>query len=347
MKNIKNVKIQTIFFSILALILAYVVVIGIMIYGFGMNNNVIQKTARIIPYPGVILGNGTIITLSEINSKIGSIRMFYGNQDFSSLGLRVDFSTDEGKKRLLIKEKDLINKLIENRIIEKLANIRGIKITDDMVAQEVSRKLQEYGSGDYLKNTMLTLYGWQISDFEKNIVKPDLYKEKLKESVVQSDESFVKARENMKKAQDEIKNGKSFEETAKKYSIGESGKNGGELGWFSYDQIIPEVGSAAYIMKKGDTSDIIESSLGYHIINIEDKKTEENKEQVRIKQIFIKTTDFGDWLNTQMKSFKVFIPIKGFIWNKEQSGVDFTKDDMKAFEQKEFSSPSGDASVLF
>lgn len=347
MKNIKNIKISILLGSALIIALTYIIIIGILIYGFGLNNKLVKKTAEVIPYPGVILGNGKIITISEINSKLASIEMFYKNQDFSDMGLRVDFSTEEGKKRLQIKEKDLINKLIENRVIEKLANQRGIKITDTMVSQEVNRKLQEYGSQDYLKDTMFRLYGWQIRDFEKNIVKPDIYKEKLKENVVQNSESFIKARVEIKKAQDDLINGKSFEETAKKYSGSESGKNGGELGWFAYDQILPEIGSTVYIMKKGDTSDIIESSLGYHIINVEDKKTEDKKEQVRIRQIFIKTEDFGDWLQSQMKNLKVFVPLKGYVWDKDQDEVYFSKEDMKEFEKKEFSNPSGDASILF
>ncbi len=346
MKKIKKIKTSILILAVIALILAYIAIVGVLIYGFGLDNVITKNTAKIIPYPAVVMDNGKIITVSEVNKKLKAIKMFYLNQDFSDMGLRVDFETENGKKRLKIKEKDLINKLIENRVIEKLANKRGIRITDTMVTQEVNRKMQEYGTGEYLKDTMFRLYGWQIEDFEKNIVKPDLYKEKLKENVVKNSESFVKARGEVKKAQADLESGKSFGETAKKYSMGESKESGGEMGWFSYDQITPEIASAAYLMQPGEVSDMIESSLGYHIIKVEDKKTEDEKELVKISQIFIRTEDFGDWLRAQMKSFRVYVPLGEYIWDKNLGEVDFSKEDMREFEKNEFNNPSGDASIM-
>lgn len=347
MKTPKYVNKFSLIFTILLIVAGYLLIIGILIYGFGMNNKIIQKTAKIIPYPGVIFLSGKIITLNEINTKLDSIKLFYNSQDFSDLGLRVDFTTGDGQKRLKIKERNLISKLAEDRIIEKLANKQGIKITDKMVSGEVNRKLEEYGSRDELKNTMFNLYGWQIEDFEKNIVKPDLYKEKLKENMPRINQSFAAARKKITQAQDELKNGASFEEIAKKYSEGESSQNGGSLGWFTYDQILPEVGLEAYMLEKGSISDIIESSLGYHIISIEDKKTEDAKDQVKIKQIFVRTESFADWLEKQIKTMKIYIPLKNYRWNRKKGEAEFSKEEMRKFEEDEYKSPTGDASILF
>jgi len=55
-----------------------------------------------MPFPVAIIGNvNAVITSSELISNVDAVRKFYESQDYSKLGLRVDFSTVEGKKRLI------------------------------------------------------------------------------------------------------------------------------------------------------------------------------------------------------------------------------------------------------
>jgi len=60
--------------------------------------------------------------------------------------------------------------------------------------------------------------------------------------------------------------GKSFADEAAAHSMCPSGKEGGSLGWFSRGMMVPEFDAAAFSMKVGDVSDIIETQFGYHII---------------------------------------------------------------------------------
>ena len=65
-----------------------------------------------------------------------------------------------------------------------------------------------------------------------------------------------------------------FAELAKKYSVGPSKVQGGELGWFDPKQMVPEFAKAAEELKPGEiTLKPVKTRFGYHIILVEDKKT--------------------------------------------------------------------------
>jgi peptidyl-prolyl cis-trans isomerase D len=80
--------------------------------------------------------------------------------------------------------------------------------------------------------------------------------------------------EARKKAEDvlkQVKGGAKLEDLAKKYSDDPSAKQGGELGWIGRGRTVPEFEKAAFSLGKGQTSDLVKSSYGFHIIRTEDK----------------------------------------------------------------------------
>jgi len=342
----KQIKPLTIILGLIFFLVVYLVMIGVLIYGFNVNNKLTQKTISIFPYPVASWGTN-FITENKLKNQLESARMFYENQDFSDLGMRVDFATEDGKKRLKIKEKNILNKLIENRLIENEAKKRGIKINSEDISQAVSRKMQEYGSEEYLKNNLERLYGWTIADFENNIVKPDMYREKLFEKIKASDSEIVLAKNKIDLAQKELGDKSDFVSVAEKYSEGESAKSKGELGWFSRAEMLPEIAQVVFDLKKGERSEIIESSLGYHIIVVEDRKTENETDKVQLKQVFVRTNSFSDWLDKYVKNFDIHIFSRDLYWNKEDGQVEFKNASLKDFENNLEKNSPGDISVLF
>ncbi|MBI1777322.1 MAG: peptidylprolyl isomerase [Proteobacteria bacterium] len=72
----------------------------------------------------------------------------------------------------------------------------------------------------------------------------------------------------------ELKNGADFAEVARKKSIDPSAKTGGgDLGYFTKDQMVPEFSEVAFKLAKGQTSEQpVKSSFGWHVIRVEDKR---------------------------------------------------------------------------
>jgi peptidyl-prolyl cis-trans isomerase D len=76
----------------------------------------------------------------------------------------------------------------------------------------------------------------------------------------------------------QLKGGANFEELAKKYSEDPgSAKQGGSLGWIGKGQTVPEFEKTAFSLPKGQTSDVVKSSYGFHIIRIDDKQEAHSK----------------------------------------------------------------------
>ncbi len=64
-----------------------------------------------------------------------------------------------------------------------------------------------------------------------------------------------------------------FTQMAKDKSVGPSGKNGGDLGWFTKEKMVPEFSKAALKLSKGEiTTTPVKTQFGYHIIYLDDKK---------------------------------------------------------------------------
>jgi parvulin-like peptidyl-prolyl isomerase len=84
------------------------------------------------------------------------------------------------------------------------------------------------------------------------------------------DDAAVKA-----KAEDvlkQVKAGANFADLAKKYSEDDSAKTGGDLDYFGRGKMVPEFDEKVFTMEVGQTSDLVKTQFGYHIIKLVDKK---------------------------------------------------------------------------
>ena len=71
----------------------------------------------------------------------------------------------------------------------------------------------------------------------------------------------------------QLKGGAKLEDLAKKYSEDPgSAKEGGSLGWIGRGQTVPEFEKTAFSLPKGQISDLVKSSYGFHIIRVDDKQ---------------------------------------------------------------------------
>ena len=80
-----------------------------------------------------------------------------------------------------------------------------------------------------------------------------------------------------------LKKGEAFEKVAKEASEDSSASNGGSLGCFGREQMVPEFSNAAFALAQGATSDIVKSPFGYHIIKVDSvlPESKQSLEQAR------------------------------------------------------------------
>ncbi|GAC1398874.1 MAG: peptidylprolyl isomerase [Pyrinomonadaceae bacterium] len=101
------------------------------------------------------------------------------------------------------------------------------------------------------------------------------------------------------KAEDVLKRAKAGEDFAKlagEFSDDPGSKvQGGDLGFFGSNRMVPEFEKAAFALKPGEISDIVETKFGYHIIKVEERKTDKDasgnpEEQIHARHILISTS---------------------------------------------------------
>ncbi|MEY8828722.1 peptidylprolyl isomerase [Sedimentitalea sp. XS_ASV28] len=89
---------------------------------------------------------------------------------------------------------------------------------------------------------------------------------------------LVESKEDADAVKAELDGGADFAETAKAKSTGPSGPNGGELGWFSDGQMVPEFQEAVSALEVGQVSEPIQTQFGWHVIILNDKRDKEAPE---------------------------------------------------------------------
>jgi parvulin-like peptidyl-prolyl isomerase len=80
--------------------------------------------------------------------------------------------------------------------------------------------------------------------------------------------AHARAEEVLKKA----RAGDDFEKLSREYSEPKTAEAGGDLGWFGKGDMVPAFERAAFALKPGEISDVVETRFGYHVIKVEDRR---------------------------------------------------------------------------
>jgi len=90
----------------------------------------------------------------------------------------------------------------------------------------------------------------------------------------------AKAREVITK----LSEGGDFVALVKEYSTGPSAENGGELGWFAKNEMVPEFAEAAFALEPGNyTKDPVQTQFGWHVIKVEERRKRPEPEFEAVK----------------------------------------------------------------
>src|SRR2546430_8569212 len=104
-----------------------------------------------------------------------------------------------------------------------------------------------------------------------------------KEPEVRARHILVETEDEAKAVVAELKKGADFAELAKAKSKDPGSADGGDLGYFTKDQMVPEFSEVAFKLEKGQLSDPVKSQFGWHVIKVEDKRERQPPEYDKVK----------------------------------------------------------------
>jgi len=82
------------------------------------------------------------------------------------------------------------------------------------------------------------------------------------------------ARKKIEEIRQKVQQKQDFESLARTYSEDPSGAKGGDVGYIRTGQVLKPFEEALFVLKTGEVSDVVETSLGYHLIKATDRKPE-------------------------------------------------------------------------
>lgn len=128
---------------------------------------------------------------------------------------------------------------------------------DTKISEDEMKKYYEENKDDFYTDTVTASHILiKTIDDDGN----ELSESKKKEAKKTAEEALAK-----------VKAGEDFATVAKEYSEDSSASSGGELGTFGRGKMVTEFENAAFAMKAGEISDIVETEYGYHIIKVTDR----------------------------------------------------------------------------
>jgi peptidyl-prolyl cis-trans isomerase C len=112
-----------------------------------------------------------------------------------------------------------------------------------------------------------------VTDDAMHKVYDDAVKQMANEQEVHARHILVPTEDEAKAIEAELKKGADFATLAKEKSKDPGAAEGGDLGYFTKDQMVPEFAEVAFKLDKGQISDPVKTQFGWHIIKVEDKRT--------------------------------------------------------------------------
>lgn len=219
-----------------------------------------------------------------LNSMIDE-KLIYAQAQLDSIAV----SDDEIDQRIEYQINAFVQQYGSIANIEKMygMNIDRIKreLRDDVRKSLMSQRLQEknFGKVEATKREVEEFFNTYKDSIGTIPEKVDIYH--IFQNPKASEKLKKKFRDKALALLDSLKDGKDFAELAKKYSDDPgSAAQGGDLGYVKKGVFYPEFEAAAFQLKVGETSGVVESPVGFHIIQLLDRRGE----SIHTRHILIK-----------------------------------------------------------
>jgi len=215
----------------------------------------------------------------EVIAKVGDIQITRRDLNVATVELSPQFvETPEEERRARI-----LSALIDIKAMSTEGRKRGVG--DTALFKSRMQFLQDQAIfNEYFREEVLS----KISDEELKARYDAEVEASEPAKEIRARHILVEKEEEAKEIVKQLEGGADFAELAKEKSTGPSGQNGGELGFFTAGQMVPEFEQAAFALEVGEvTKEPVKTQFGWHIIKKEDEREqaapafEDVKDQVR------------------------------------------------------------------
>lgn len=233
----------------------------------------VQINTPTLAVAAAALVNGQPIVLEEYEAQVALAISSLSQQQSS------DPNTEEGRAALLqLLRRQILDAMIDQALIEQAASREGISISEEQVETEMTRLIGEDVAKfeEWLRANDLTRDSFKVelrqqllsAAFQEHVVgslPPAVEQVHARHILVMSE---AEAMDMLVK----LRSGESFATLAKQYSQDKgSGEIGGDLGFFPRGVMPAEIEAVAFALSPGQTSGIVKTDFGYHIVEVVEK----------------------------------------------------------------------------
>lgn len=225
-----------------------------------------ENTKTTLP-PETILSsfNGQTITLGEFNQLWDQIPENY---------------------KLQLTKRNVLDQIISEKLLIQEAKNRGLEQDKD-VLEQIKKTTEQILVQSLIEKEII---GKVKVDDQEALT----YYEENKDNFITKEQVYlynilVETEEVAQDILEKLKAGGDFIELAKEKSTGPSAAQGGDLGYVSKGELIPEIENVIFALEIGNISDIIKSEYGFHILKVTDKKPEVLKTFEEVKEEIVQT----------------------------------------------------------
>jgi peptidyl-prolyl cis-trans isomerase C len=176
------------------------------------------------------------------------------------------------------KDENVLSFLIDMKIVAKAAEDK--KVAD---SEEFKKRLA-FARNRLLMDSLLANEGKAATtDDAMKKVYEEASKQITGEQEVRARHILVETEDEAKAVKAELDKGADFAELAKKKSKDPGSADGGDLGFFTKEQMVPEFSTVAFSLEPGKISDPVKSQFGWHIIKVEEKRNRKAPDFAQVK----------------------------------------------------------------
>jgi peptidyl-prolyl cis-trans isomerase C len=176
------------------------------------------------------------------------------------------------------KKENVLAFLIDMKIVAKAAEDKKVENNEEF------KKRLAFTRNRLLMDSLLATEGKAATtDEAMKKVYEDASKQIAGEQEVHARHILVESEDEAKAVAEELKKGADFAELARKKSKDPGASDGGDLGFFTKDQMVPEFSAVAFTLEPGKISDPVKSQFGWHIIKVEEKRNRKAPEFEQVK----------------------------------------------------------------